>query len=172
MAELIAIGKIVGAHGIRGEVTIQPYNTDTIDDTLFRDVTDKHGKNYRLKITGHKKLQLIAAIKEVTTRTIAEGMRGLELYISRDKLPATEEGEYYYEDLIGLKALNPDRSELGKVTAMVNYGAGDIIEIELLATGNREMLSFVDAVVPEICISDGYVVVVMPEIESERDGEV
>lgn len=169
--DLIAIGKIVSAHGIKGEVVIQPYNQDAANESLFNGSIDKKGNRYALRIRGHKKQQFIVAIDQVTTRNMAEELRGIELYVPRKNLPELDEEEYYYTDLIGLKAVRPDRTGLGIVTSFYNYGAGDILEIEMVSTGDKELVSFVKDVVPEIHIDQGYLVVVLPEVLSERDSD-
>jgi 16S rRNA processing protein RimM len=167
--DTIAIGKIVGAHGIKGEVVIQPYNPDSESEELFNGATDKHGKTYSVKIRGHKKQHIIVAVNQVTTRTEAEQLRGIELYVPRAKLPLLEEEEFYHSDLVGLKALHPDLTVYGSVSGVYNYGAGDIIEIEL-PSGAKEMFSFVKEVVPEVHMEEGYIIVVPPEVLSEREG--
>ena len=61
----------------------------------------------------------------------AERLNGIELYVTRDKLPATSEDEYYHADLIGLAAVTPANAPLGRVVAIHNFRAGDIIGIPL-----------------------------------------
>ena len=103
----------------------------------------------------------------MTTREEAERLNGVELYIARDKLPDTEEGEYYHIDLIGLAAFDAAGKTLGTVAAIHNFGAGDIIEIAP-AHGPTLMLPFTDAVVPTVDIAGGRVVIEMPR---EIDGD-
>ena len=72
---------------------------------------------------------LVATLKGVTSREDAERLNGIELYIARDRLPATDEDEYYHADLIGLAAVDEAGAPIGSVAAIHNFGAGDIIEI-------------------------------------------
>jgi len=167
MTNFIPIGKIVAAHGIKGEIVIHPYNPDG-DESLFTQAVNKQAEPCHIKIRGHKKQQIIAAMKHIITRNDAEALRGQELFVPREMLPEVEEEEFYHADLVGLKALNANRDELGQVVGVYNYGAGDIIEIRD-KNGKEEMFPFTKETVPEIDIKGGYVVVVPPEMHSERE---
>jgi 16S rRNA processing protein RimM len=110
---------------------------------------------------------LVATLKGVATRDDAERVNGIELYIPRDRLPATEAGEYYHADLIGLPAIDTKGDLIGKVFAIHNFGAGDIIEITPLQ-GQTLLLPFTDAVVPTVDLANGHVVIELPqEIEGD-----
>jgi len=110
---------------------------------------------------------LVAVLKGITTREDAERVNGIELYIARDKLPPTEAGEYYHADLIGLRAIDEAGAAIGKVLAVHNFGAGDIIEIAP-ERGPTLLLPFTDAVVPTVDLAEGHVVIVLPQ---EIDGD-
>jgi 16S rRNA processing protein RimM len=110
---------------------------------------------------------LVATLKGVATREEAERLNGLELYIPRSKLPATDADEYYHADLIGLSAVNAAFEPIGRVTAIHNFGAGDIIEIAP-AHGATMLLPFSNAVVPTVDLAAGRVVIELPrEIEGD-----
>ncbi|MDB5500834.1 MAG: rRNA processing protein RimM, partial [Tardiphaga sp.] len=110
---------------------------------------------------------LVATFKGVASREDAERLNGVELYIPREKLPDTGDGEYYHADLIGLKAVDAAGASIGRVVAIHNFGAGDIIEIAP-PEGNTLLLPFTNAVVPTVDLKAGHVVVEMP---AEIDGE-
>jgi 16S rRNA processing protein RimM len=110
---------------------------------------------------------LVATLKGIATRDDAERLNGIELYIARDKLPATGEDEYYHADLVGLAAVNVAGEPLGRVTAIHNFGAGDIIEIAP-ARGAAMLLPFTNAVVPTVDLAEGRLVIELPtEIEGD-----
>ncbi len=110
---------------------------------------------------------LVATLKGITTRDEAERLNGIELYIAREKLPATDEDEYYHADLIGLAAVNAADEPLGRVIAIHNFGAGDIIEIAP-PYGAAMLLPFTNAVVPTVDLAGGRVVIELPaEIEGD-----
>jgi len=110
---------------------------------------------------------LVATLKGVTTRNESERLNGIELYVAREKLPATEADEYYHADLIGLAAVTATNEPLGEVIAIHNFGAGDIIEIAP-PTGATVLLPFSNAVVPTVDLAAGRVVIELPE---EVDGD-
>ncbi len=111
---------------------------------------------------------LVATIKGVTDRSAAEKLNGIELYIARDRLPEPDDDEYYHADLIGLAAETTAGEPLGRVLAVHNFGAGDIIEIAP-PSGSTMLLPFSNAVVPTVDIKGGRVVIELPaEIEGDE----
>jgi 16S rRNA processing protein RimM len=119
----ILIGEITTAHGIKGDVKIRSYVEDF---RLFENCFSEDGKNFILKI----KNNLVAKVKGITDRNEAEKLRGTRLYIDRDLLPKPEEGEFYIEDLKGMKVIDANGKEIGVVADVRNYGAGDLLDIK------------------------------------------
>ncbi len=114
---------------------------------------------------------LVARLEGVNDRNAAEKLNGVELYVDRTLLPAPEdEDDFYHADLLGLRAQLPDGTSLGEVTAVPNFGAGDILEVRDERTGDTFLYPFTKAVVPEIRLSEGYLVIV-PPIEAEPGEE-
>ena len=110
---------------------------------------------------------LVVMLKGITNRDEAERLNGIELYIARDALPDADDGEYYHADLIGLAAIDPQGTSVGTVTAIHNFGAGDIIEVAP-KSGPSLLLPFTNAVVPTVDLAAGHVVVELPnEIEGD-----
>jgi 16S rRNA processing protein RimM len=111
---------------------------------------------------------LVATFRGIASRNDAEKLNGIELYVPREKLPDTDDGEYYHADLIGLAAVNAADEPLGRVIAIHNFGAGDIIEIAP-PKGPTLLLPFSNAVVPTVDIAGGRVVIELPQqIEGEE----
>ncbi|MFK7840619.1 MAG: ribosome maturation factor RimM, partial [Bdellovibrionales bacterium] len=137
----ICLGVIAQAHGVKGLVKILPYGDDPylIEDVEEFDITLKnpHGKYFLAEIAG------------VTSREEVDAIKGTELFIDRDALPDPEEGEYYIEDLVGLKALNIKGKDAGVVIAVHNFGAGDLMEIKP-PSGEPYLVPFTDEHVPEV----------------------
>lgn len=130
----ILIGKIVAPQGIRGEVRVHTY-TAAPDDLRSLKILDLPIKFVRA--AGRD--IAICRVDGITDRTAAEALRGTELFISRDALPAVTDGEYYQADLIGFDVVRAGAS-LGRVACFQNFGAGDIIELN-----NGDMVSFIGA---------------------------
>lgn len=170
---IICVGIIVSAHGIRGAVKIKPFTTEPLDLENYCEILlNKEGQAFpTITISGTKKDLLIAKVEGTTTRNDAETLKGTELFIMRDQLPEPEEGEFYYEDLVGLRVVSTDQADIGTVTAVHDFGAGDIIEIQLKDSDKTEMFAFTEENIPEINIPEGYLVLHLPEMEYVRDGE-
>jgi len=103
----------------------------------------------------------VARLAGVADRDAAQKLANIKLYVSRDKLPPIEDdGTFYYADLVGLTAVAPDGTPLGTVTAILNFGAGDLVEIKPQGGGEPLMVPFTDTAVPEIDIAARRMVVV------------
>jgi 16S rRNA processing protein RimM len=168
MAAQICIARIGAAHGVRGAVKLWTFTEDPLAVKAYGPLTTKDGaRQFEVTDAREAKDHLVATLKGIATREEAERLNGLELYIAREKLPVTDENEYYHADLIGLAAVTPANVPLGRVIAIHNFGAGDIIEIAP-PHGATMLLPFTNAVVPSVDLSIGRVVIELPdEIEGE-----
>jgi 16S rRNA processing protein RimM len=168
MTARICVARIGAAHGLRGEVRLWTFTEDPMSVTRYGPLSTKDdARQLEVARARAAKDHLIATLTGVTTREEAERLNGIELYVARDRLPPPDEGEFYHTDLIGLAAVDAVGTPLGTVTAIHNFGAGDIIEIAP-AQGATLMLPFTDAVVPTVDIAGGRVVIEMP---GEIDGD-
>jgi 16S rRNA processing protein RimM len=168
MAARICIARIGAAHGVRGAIKLWTFTEDPFAVTAYGPLVTRDGTRWFEVATARgAKGHLVATLKGIATREDAERLNGLELYIARDKLPDTEEDEYYHADLIGLAAVTPANEPLGRVVAIHNFGAGDIIEIAP-PSGATMLLPFTNAVVPTVDLAAGRVVIELPaEIEGD-----
>lgn len=164
----ICVAKIGAAHGVRGEVKLWPFTEDPLAVLHYGPLTTEDGaRHFEVVRARVAKDHLVATLKGVASRDDAARVNGIELYIARDALPDTADGEYYHADLIGLRAIDPQGGEIGKVLAIHNFGAGDIIEI-VPPRGPTLLLPFTDAVVPSVDLAQGHVVIELPqEIEGD-----
>ena len=170
MAAHICIARIGAAHGVRGEVRLWIFTQDPLAVLQYGPLVTKDGtRTFEVTQAREAKTHLVATLKGVATREAAERLNGVELFIARDKLPATSEDEFYHADLIGLSAVTSTNEPLGRVIAIHNFGAGDIIEIAP-PEGATMLLPFTNAVVPKVDLAEGRVVIDMPE-EIDGDGE-
>jgi 16S rRNA processing protein RimM len=159
----ICVARIGAAHGVRGEVKLWTFTEDPFAVKRYGPLVTKDGaRQFEVTHAREAKGHLVAVLKGVATREDAERLNGTELYIEREKLPATEEDEYYHADLIGLAAVTPANEPLGRVIAIHNFGAGDIIEIAP-PQGATLLLPFTDAVVPSVDLAGGRVVIELPD---------
>jgi 16S rRNA processing protein RimM len=173
MAAQICIARIGAAHGVRGAVKLWTFTKDPFAVKAYGPLLTKDGaRSFEVVTAREAKGHLVATLKGIATREDAERLNGLELYVPREKLPATEEDEYYHADLIGLAAVNAAGEPLGRVIAIHNFGAGDIIEIAP-PQGATMLLPFTNAVVPSVDLANGSVVIELPdEIAGEDEGSI
>lgn len=170
--DLVCLGVITGAHGIKGEVKVKSFTEIPSDIAGYGELTDKTGsKVFSLKVTGKIKDDLRVKVKGIDDRNAAEAIRGTELYIPRSILPELDEEEFYFSDLIGLDVKDEDLNVIGKVNGVYNFGAGDIIEVNI--AGKLEMLPFTKQYVPDISIKNGYIIVkeLVPSSDEEEEDE-
>jgi 16S rRNA processing protein RimM len=129
MSNLILIGRITGAHGIRGAVKIKSLATNPADIAKYGPLQTPSGATVeilRMKLAND---EFIADLKDIKDRNAAKALKGTDLFISRDALPKPEAGEFYLHDLVGKHVLAEGKT-LGIVTSIENYGAGDLMELD------------------------------------------
>ena len=166
----ILLGRIAGPHGIQGNVVIETYTGEPQGIAAYGPLETEDGtRQLVVSIVRVTPKGVIALVEGVSDRTAAEALKGLKLYIDRDRLPAATEGEFYQTDLVGLKAEDRNGQCFGTVVAVQNYGAGDLLEIRLEGKRKTELVPFTDAFVPLIDVAGGRVVVVLPGDKPETD---
>ena len=160
----VLLGVVAAPHGVRGLVRIRSFTDDPMAIASYGELSDEMGKTrYRVEALSTVKGAVLARIEGVADRTAAQAIRGLRLYVERERLPATGEREWYEADLIGLLAVGRDGRDWGKVIAFHDFGAGRAMEISGgSASRNSVMLPFTDEAVPEVDIEGGKVVVEPP----------
>jgi 16S rRNA processing protein RimM len=164
----VCVGVIVGAHGVKGAVKIKCFTERPVDVTSYGPVETEDGqRRLALTLISAGKGVVTAAIAGIGDRDVAQGLRGTKLYVPRTALPPAGEEEFYYGDLVGLKALTTEGADLGVVTGVFDFGGGDVIEVEG-AQGAR-MFSFTRTVVPVVDVAGGRVVIAPPdEVEAKE----
>jgi 16S rRNA processing protein RimM len=170
--ERVLLGRITGAQGLKGEVVVHSYADRPEDIAAYGPLSDAEGqRTLELTVVRVAEKGVIARVAGIGDRTQAEALKGTELWVERARLPETQEGEFYHADLVGLRAVAPDGTEIGEVVAVQNYGAGDLLEIRLANTRRTELVAFTDAFVPEIDVGAGRVVVRMAETSDGPPGK-
>ncbi|WP_119461680.1 ribosome maturation factor RimM [Rhodospirillaceae bacterium SYSU D60014] len=150
----ILVGAIAGAHGVRGQVRIKSFTAEPADVAAYGPVSDESGaRRFTLAVIGPAKGGVIARIDGIGDRNAAEALKGMRLYVPRAALPEPEEEAFYHADLIGLAVDLADGSRFGRVVAVQNYGAGDVLEIQPASGGTTIVAPFTRAVVPLVDIA-------------------
>lgn len=178
MAERIRVARIGAAHGIRGEVKLWPFTQDPMAVRDYGPLETEDGtRRFEIETLRPAKDHLVARIAGVEDRDAAAKLTNLDLYVPRDRLPPIEEDDtFYYADLVGLAAVTQDGAAAGTVTAVHNFGAGDLIEIAPAAGGQPLLLPFNETTVPSVDLAAQRIVIVPPEEivvpdEADESGE-
>jgi 16S rRNA processing protein RimM len=169
LGERLCVGVVIGAHGVKGALRIKSFTADPEDLIHYGPLETSTGERWRLK--GAKvgvKGVVTAQIDKVSDRNQAEAAKGIKLFIERDALPAPEEDEFYVSDLIGMSAWNVNGAELGTVTAVFDFGAGDVIEVK--GQAGELLVPFTKAAVPEVDLLGRKVVIDPPVMVEGEEG--
>lgn len=171
-AGLVRLGRIGAAQGLRGEVRIATFTESPENIAAYGPLVDAKGRGFTIETLRPLKGALVVArLSGIDDRAAAEALSGVELYVEKARLPEPDSGEWYYSDLIGLKAVAPDGAEIGEIASVQNFGAGDLLEIRLTQNQRTMFVPFTEAAVPEVDVKAGRVLVVMPEeIDAPEDG--
>lgn len=157
----ICIAEALGPHGIKGAIWMRFFTSDCDQILKLKELFDDKENRHRvsLKTGGRSDAILKAQLEGILTRNDAESLRGRLFYIKKSDLRPLEEEEFYYADLIGLKAQNLDGILIGTVLAIHNFGAQDTLEIKLKHNDKTVYVPFTKAAVPSVDLALGYVVI-------------
>ena len=168
----ILLGRFGAAHGIRGEVMVRTFTAGAADIAAYGPLSDKaSARSFKLKVVRVTDKGVVARVDGITDRNGAETLNGIDLYVDRAKFPEPDEAEYYHADLIGLRAVAPDGTEIGGVIAVENFGAGDLLEICLKGGSATEYVPFSNACVPSVDLAARQLTVIMPAMTGEKEPE-
>lgn len=151
----VVLAAVVGAHGVTGEVRLKLFTEELKHYPVLR----SGERIFTLKSIRPGPNGAVARFAEVIDRNAAEALRGTQLTVPRSALPPLEEGEYYHADLLGQEAVSTSDEPLGRIVEVVDYGAGDLIEIER-PDGRRFLVPVaagVDDLGPPIRVHDAFV---------------
>lgn len=171
MSDDVLVGFFGAPHGVRGEIRLKSLTQDPLAIAGYDGLHDAAGRIF--EITAARPVKddlLVVRIKGVSDRDAAQKLTNSKLFIARAKLPPPDEDEFYLLDLIGLRAETRDGQVLGTIVAVPNFGAGDILEVAPPA-GETLLFPFLRAVVPEIDIEGGRVIIEPPEEIDADAGE-
>ncbi len=169
-SKLILVGQVAGGFGVKGEVRVTAYTAEPKTLLSYGVLLRADGSpGLTLTSARSEKSAVVGRAKEIATREEADALRGLKLYITRDRLPEPDEDEFYLTDLVGLEARDPDGLVLGTVKSVQNFGADDMLEIAPALGGPTWYLPFTRDAVPDLHIADGWLLAVQPTEIGERE---
>ncbi|MCL4105105.1 UNVERIFIED_CONTAM: hypothetical protein GTU68_018812 [Idotea baltica] len=163
-SDRVCVGAIAGAFGVKGEVRIKSFCADPLAIADYIPLTNETGtQEFTLTLGSAIKNGFAGRLSGVNTKEQADALRGVQLFASRDQLPPADEDEYYHADLIGLTVLDTGGGELGRVKAVLNHGAADLLEIEGPGLKSSVLLPFTQANVPTVDLSTGRIITDPPD---------
>jgi 16S rRNA processing protein RimM len=157
----IVVGAIAGAFGVQGEVRLKSFCAEPADIASYGPLVTPDGRTFTVRLTRPVAGGLGARLSGVATKEEADALRGVELMADRARLPRLPDDEFYHADLIGLPVHDTGGAMVGKVRAVLNHGAGDILEIE--GPTGAILLPFTRATVPTVDLAAGRIVADLPE---------
>ena len=153
---LLAI--IGAAQGLKGELRVKSYTADPEGFSDYGPLYDNEGRSFEVVTSRPSKEVVIVKFKGINDRTMAEKLTGTELFVDKSKISASDDDDFLHSDLIGLAARDLDGADLGKVSGVFNFGAGDILEI--VKPGAKAVaIPFSKAAVPTVNIIEQYLIV-------------
>ena len=173
MPDDVLLGVVIGAQGLKGEVKVKAFTETPEKLGAYGPLHTRDGRTLLVVSVRLAKDAAVVQFDDVTTRDAAESLKGAELFVPHSTLPAAEAHEFYHTDLIGLRAEDTEGRTIGKVIAIHNFGAGDVIEIEREDGQGTALMPFTREIVPTIEVAEGRIVIAAPEeVEAENKGSV
>ncbi len=163
MADLICLGAIAGAYGTRGEVRLKSFCAVPDDIGAYGPLQTEDGRVFEIALGPPLKGGFAARLAGIRTREEAEALRGTRLHVPRDRLPEAEEDEFYHVDLIGMEVRDTGGAQLGRVSAVLEQGSGELLEIALPGGGEPALVPFTRTIVPTVDLVRRRIVIDPPE---------
>ena len=168
----VLLGQITGAHGIQGEVKIRSYTSDPADIAAYGPLSDEDGRrSFTVQSARVSGSAVVVRLEGVGDRNAAEALKGVGLFVSRDRLPPPEDEEWYVSDLIGCRAVERDGGMFGEIVGVRDFGAGDLLEIRPTARRTTVFVPFTRICVPEVDLAAGEIVIAPPPGLLDEDGD-
>ncbi len=164
MDDLICVGAIAGAYGVRGEARIKSFCAEPSDIAGYAPLLTEDGaRSFSLTLVRPIKNGFAARLGGVATKEDADALRGVQLFAPRDRLPSLPDDEFYHADLIGLEVFDTGGALLGAVLAVQNHGAGDLLEVRPAKGGETVLVPFSRETVPTVDLETRRIVADPPE---------
>lgn len=154
----MCIGTITSVNGIKGYVKIRSFADKPHDFSLFKHIFDINGKQYKINIITSKGDSILAAVEGISSRDEAEALINTQLFIKRSELSELSQDQYYYAELLGITAQLSDGKQVGVVKNVLNFGAGDILEIYDIASKDTFYYPFTKQAVTQVNLEKNYIV--------------
>ena len=166
----VCVGAIAGSFGVKGEVRLKSFCAEPEAIDTYGPLSSEDGKSeWEVKVSRPIKNGFAARLSGVRSKEAADALRGTRLYAPRESLPDLPDDEFYHADLIGLTAYDTGGVELGRIKAVLNHGAGDLLEIAVKGEKQPVLLPFTVTNVPTVDLTSGKVITDLPEGLLDRE---
>lgn len=164
MSDRVCVGAIAGSFGVKGEVRLKSFCAEPEAVATYGALTSEDGtSSWDVTLSRPIKNGFAARLSGVRSKEAADALRGVRLYAPREALPDLPDDEFYHADLIGLTAFDTGGTELGRIKAVLNHGASDLLEIAVKGQNQPVLLPFTLATVPTVDLAGGRLVADPPE---------
>ena len=164
----LSLGKVVGSHGIKGEVKLPAHSGDLSNFYPGLPLMLKQADGHQEKLTVERcwphKQNFILRLEGVDSRSQADQLVGCEILALRDDLPALEDDTYFWEDIIGLEVVTVDKKSLGSVKTIISTGSNDVYVVVDPDTKTETLVPAIQAVVRQVNFETGIMQVALPEV--------
>lgn len=155
----VCVGALAGAFGVKGEVRLKSFCAEPAAIAEYMPLFSENGRRqFTLTLVQPITNGFAARIDGITTKEDADALRGVQLFANRAALPALPDDEFYHADLIGLSVLDTGGTKLGTVNAVLNHGAGDLLEIAVSGVRDPVLLPFTRHAVPTVDLATGRII--------------
>lgn len=164
MSDLICVGAIAGAFGVRGEIRIKSFCANPEDIQSYSPLTTEDGsQSFSISLSRPISNGFAAHLDGIVTKEQADALRGTRLFARRDQLPSLPDDEYYHTDLVGLEVHDTGGKLLGHVKSVQNHGAADLLEIHGAGLKDTVLLPFTLVVIPTVDLTAGRIIADPPD---------
>ena len=164
MTDRVCVGAIAGAYGVRGEIRLKSFCAEPEAIATYGPLFSEDGtQSYEITLKGPIKNGFAARLAGVASKEAADRLKGTRLYAPRDMLPELPDDEYYHADLLGLTVFDTGGTELGRVKAVLNHGASDLLEVAVKGAKQPVLLPFTQSAVPTVDLTAKRIVADPPE---------
>ncbi len=164
MVDRVCVGAIAGAFGVRGEVRLKSFCSEPADIATYGPlVTEDGARQFDVTLTRPVTSGFAARLSGITSKEAADALRGQRLFAPRAALPGLGDDEFYHADLIGLEARDTGGALLGRIAAVLNHGAGDLLELRGGGLTSPQLVPFTRAIVPNVDLAAGRVIIDAPD---------
>jgi 16S rRNA processing protein RimM len=153
-SQFIQVGKLGRPKGTKGLLRFHSFLNDDRDINKFKEFFLENKEPITIKLVSFDKKSPLVTLNNFIDRNTIEKFVNQKVYLERNKLEPTQENEFYFHELEGLDVLNSTEEIVGKVSSVVNFGAGDLLEIHFIKSQKNEFFRFTKENFPSVNIKE------------------